>query len=79
MKTSEKRGEIYEFIHEEIITKKNDKWKERLSTLLKEYAQLVRENIPPQVIIKEKIVYKEKISPKDKPRPKKEEDNYWSL
>jgi hypothetical protein len=73
MKTSEKRGEIYEFIHEEIITNKNEKWKDRLSTLLKEYAQIVRDNIQPEIITKEKIVYREKI------KPNKNEDNYWSI
>jgi hypothetical protein len=70
MTTKEKRKEIYDFVTQEI---KNPTGKEQsgLSKLLKEYAQIVRDEqpqIPTKTIIKERIVYKEK---------KKTEDNYW--
>lgn len=74
MTLKEKRNEIYEFIDREIIKNKTHAWQSTLSDMLKDYAKIAQEGIPPQVIIKEKVV--QKIV---KLKPENDDDDYWCV
>lgn len=74
MTLKEKRNEIYEFIDREIIKNKLHDWQSTLSDMLKEYAKIAQEGIPPKIIVKEK-----KILIKTKTKPVINDDDYWCV
>ena len=80
MSKSEKRKEIYDFIHNSLVNKTVDKkeWnkiQKDISKMMKEYLA-VKEDI--QIVYKEKIVYKDKIVYKNNPI-KQEKKGYWDV